>query len=290
MVREHRKEFFDRDYSAREAYGRLWQYARKYWPRLALGVICGVLTAGTLVPMFSMIQPVLAKVESHQERKVPGGPDAGGQTVRCSEMQESRADDVSGKEARKLLKEYGKIRVFAEKLGIKMEGGDDALNLQLLFSIVILLPLLAFLRLGLVFLNHYCLAWAGMKTVRDIRCDLLHHAMVQSMQFHGRISVGQLMSRCVSDPQQVQHIIQTVLQELAQAPFEIAISFGFIIWTAASNGMLSTLVLLAIGFPLFMLPVLFLSKVIRKWSRKAMERFALVGNTAQILQGAGRQL
>ena len=103
MVREHRKEFFDRDYSAREAYGRLWQYARKYWPRLALGVICGVLTAGTLVPMFSMIQPVLAKVESHQERKVPGGPDAGGQTVRCSEMQESRANDVSGKEARKLL-------------------------------------------------------------------------------------------------------------------------------------------------------------------------------------------
>ena len=278
MVSEHRKEFFDRDYSAREAYGRLWQYARKYWPRLALGVICGVLTAGTLVPMFSMIQPVLAKVESHQERKVPGGPDAGGQMVRCSEMQESRADDVSGKEAQKLLKEYGKIRVFAEKLGIKMEGDDDALNLPVLFSIVILLPLLAFLRLGLVFLNHYCLAWAGMKTVRDIRCDLLHHAMIQSMQFHGRISVGQLMSRCVSDPQQVQHIIQTVLQELAQAPFEIAISFGFIIWTAASNGMLSTLVLLAIGFPLFMLPVLLLSKVIRKWSRKAMERFALVGN------------
>ena len=278
MKTSYHREFFDREYTAREAYARLWHYARRYGFRLFLGVICGILTAGTLVPMFSMIQPVLARVESHQERKVLRSPDADGQSVRCLETQESRATGAADKETRKLLKEYGKIRAFAEKLGIETEGDDDVLNLPLLFAIVVLLPLLAFLRLGLVFLNHYCLAWAGMKTVRDIRCDLLHHAMVQSMQFHGRINVGQLMSRCAGDPQQVQHIIQTVLQEIAQAPFEIAISFGFIIWTAAANGMLSTLALLAIGFPLFMLPVLFLSKVIRKWSRKAMERFAMVAN------------
>ena len=278
MKTSYRREFFDREYTAREAYARLWRYARRYGFRLSLGVICGILTAGTLVPMFSMIQPVLARVESRQGRQDVRGADAEGGEIRRPETQKSRADAASGKEARKLLKEYGKIRAFAEKLGIETEGDGDVLSLPLLFAIVVLLPLLAFLRLGLVFLNHYCLAWAGMKTVRDIRCDLLHHAMVQSMQFHGRINVGQLMSRCAGDPQQVQHIIQTVLQELAQAPFEIAISFGFIIWTAAANGMLSTLVLLAIGFPLFMLPVLFLSKVIRKWSRKAMERFALVGN------------
>lgn len=71
---------------------------------------------------------------------------------------------------------------------------------------------------GLVFLNHYCLAWAGMKTVRDIRCELLQCINAQSMQFHGRIDVGQLMSRCTSDPQQVQLIIQHVLQEVAQTP------------------------------------------------------------------------
>ena len=273
-----KSEFFDREYGAREAYARLWRYARRYGFRLALGVVCGVLTAGTLVPMFSMIQPVLARIETRQERRDALRPDIVEVERGGTEALAPKATGTADKEARKLLKKYGKIRAFAEKLGIEMEGDDDVLNLPLLFAIVILLPLLAFLRLGLVFLNHYCLAWAGMKTVRDIRCDLLHHAMAQSMQFHGRINVGQLMSRCASDPQQVQHIIQTVLQELAQAPFEIAISVGFIVWTAAANGMLSTLVLLAIGFPLFMLPVLFLSKVIRKWSRKAMERFALVGN------------
>ena len=269
-----RQEFFDREYPAMEAYARLWRYARRYQFRLAVGFVCGVLTAGTLVPMFSMIQPVLARVEFRQEKTV-SRVDAN--RTEADRTGANRAD-AADKQTKKLLKEYGKVRAVAEKFGIEVSEDEDALSLPLLFAVIVVLPLLALLRLGLVFLNHYCLAWAGMKTVRDIRCDLLHHAMSQSMQFHGRINVGQLMSRCAGDPQQVQHIIQTVLQELAQAPFEIAISFGFIVWTAVTNGMLSTLLLLAVGFPLFMLPVLFLSKVIRKWSRRAMERFALVGN------------
>lgn len=99
----HRAEFFDRDYPALEAYSRLWSYARKYWVRLVLGVVCGVLTAGTLVPMFSMIQPVLARVENRQGRQDVRGPDADGGVIRSSEAQASRTADASGKEARKLL-------------------------------------------------------------------------------------------------------------------------------------------------------------------------------------------
>ena len=275
MNLDYRKEFFDREYAVREAYGRVWKYARKYRFRIFLGVLCGVLTAGTLVPMFSLVQPTLARVETRQDRKDPASP-AAGTTVAATAAPSSA--DALGKEAKKLDREYGKLRRAAERFGIRMQENDEALGVPLLFAIVILLPFVALVRLGLVFLNHYCLAWAGMKTVRDIRCELLNHVAAQSLQFHGRINVGQLMSRCAADPQQVQIIIQTVLQEVAQAPFEIAISIGYIVWTAARNGMLSTLVLLAVGFPLFMLPVIFLSKVIRKWSRKALERFSMVGS------------
>ena len=86
------------------------------------------------------------------------------------------------------------------------------------------------------------------------------------------------MSRCTSDPHQVQLVIQHVLQELAQAPFEIAVSVGFIVWSAAKNNMLPTLGIIVIGFPMFMVPVVFLSKRIRKWSKKALERFSVVGS------------
>ena len=266
------KEFFDREYTAKEAYGRLWSYARKYWFRLAMGVICGMLTAGTLVPMFGLIQPALAKVELRQAKS----NDAQSASPSAAQLPSTTAG--VDRKAKGMLREYGKIQAFAQKIGLDMQDDDEALGLPLLFAIIVLLPLVALLRCGLVFLNHYCLAWSGMKTVRDIRCELLRRINAQSMQFHGRIDVGQLMSRCTSDPQQVQIIIQTVLQEIAQAPFEIAVSIGFIVWTAWRNQMLPTLGILVVGFPLFMLPVVFLSKVIRRWSRKALERFSLVGS------------
>ena len=280
MKVNYRQEFFDREYTAKEAYARLWQFARKYKFRLAMGVLCGMLTAGTLVPMFGMIQPVLAKVERREseELRIKNEELRNDGEVKDLSSSVSRPASVADKQSKKILKEYGKIQQWAAKVGIELQDEDEALGLPLFFAIVVLLPLVALVRLGLVFLNHYCLAWAGMKTVRDIRCELLRCVNAQSMQFHGRIDVGQLMSRCTSDPQQVQLIIQTVLQEVAQAPFEIAVSIGFIVWTAWQNHMLPTLCILAIGFPLFMIPVVFLSKRIRKWSRKALERFSVVGS------------
>jgi len=281
----YRREFFDREYTAREAYGRAWGYARKYKLRVILGIVCGILTASTLLPFFQMIQPTLSRVESRVAAKPVEGeskelanapaPDAvAAPAGECA----AAASAAAKKKAKGLEKEYGKIRKWAAKLGVPMQSEDEALGIPLLLAIIIVVPLVALLRCALVFLNHYCLAWAGMKTVRDIRCDILRHVQGQSMQFHGRIDVGQLMSRCTSDPHQVQLVIQHVLQELAQAPFEIAVSVGFIVWSAAKNDMLPTLGIIVVGFPMFMVPVVFLSKRIRKWSKKALERFSAVGS------------
>ena len=67
MAVEYRKEFFDRQYSAREAYARVWKYARKYKFRIFVGIVCGMLTAGTLVPLFQVIQPTLEKVSQNEK-------------------------------------------------------------------------------------------------------------------------------------------------------------------------------------------------------------------------------
>ena len=264
---KYRQEFFDREYSAREVYGRLWRYARKYRLRIMAGMLCGVLTAGTLIPLFQVIGPALdrvgaAEVSARQEAPSPAAP----------------AASKTERKAKGMLKQYDKVKEFAAKHGIEMQDEDDALGLPLLFAILVVVPAAALARCALTFLNHYCLTWAGMHTVKDIRCDILSHLQRQSMQFFGRIDVGQLMSRSTSDPQQVQLIIRNVLQELAQAPFEILVSVGFIVWTAVQNGMLPTLGLIVVGFPLFMAPVVFISKRVRKWSKRALQRFARLGS------------
>ena len=276
----YRKEFFDREYTAKEAYGRVWSYARKYKMRIILGIICGILTAGTLVPFFQVIQPALQQVESRQETPAQGKAaeaptEAVAQEAAGGAVKEK---DKAAKKAKGLEKDYGKVRKWLAEHGVNLQDENEALGLPLLFLIIVVVPVVALFRCALVFLNHYCLAWAGMRTVRDIRCDIFRHVQAQSMQFHGRIDVGQLMSRCTSDPHQVQQIIQHVLQELAQAPFEIAVSVGFIIYSAIQNHMLPTLGVIVFGFPMFMIPVVFLSKRIRKWSKKALQRFSVVGS------------
>ncbi len=290
----YRKEFFDREYTAKEAYGRLWTYARRYRARLIFGVICGILTAGTLVSFFSVIQPALEHVEkpvevareverdvkSEELRVVSDGAEEAAPTTGHQQPTANHQPPTtkSDKKAKGLIKDYGKVRKWAQKLGVDLQGEDEELGLPLLLLILVVVPIVALVRCGLLFLNHYCLAWAAMHTIRDIRVDVLKSVQAQSMQFHGRIDVGQLMSRCTNDPNQLKLVLQHVVQELAQAPFEIAVSVGFIIWTAVKNDMLPTLGVLVVGFPLFMLPVVFLSKRIRKWSKKALQRFSVVGS------------
>ena len=277
---EYHKEFFDREYSAREAYGRLWQSAKRYRFRIIVGVVCGMLTAGTLVPLFQAVQPALEKVSVVQEVKAEFSDES--TTVTAAPEATSAAPLAVPKGMKapdtKLPSWYPKVEKLAKKVGINLTSEDGSVGGALAFLAIIVIPIVALVRLGLVFLNQYCLTWAGSKVVADIRVELLEHIQKQSLQFFGRIDVGMLMSRATGDPAQVQQIIQVTLAQLARAPFEILVSVGFVIYFAVVNHMLATLALIVIGFPMFMLPVIFIGKKIRKWSKKSMERGSVVGS------------
>lgn len=285
MSIDYKKEFFDREYTAREAYGRVWKYARKYRFRIVVGIVCGMLTAGTLLPLFQVIQPTLEKVSANEqaiaqssepEVGITAQPEAGAPVQAPAPKKHGLAKKMD--EAAKLPSWYPKAEKIARKLGIELQDESGAMGGALVLMAIVIIPFVAFVRLGLIFLNQYCLTWSASKVVADLRVDILKHIQRQSMQFHGRIDVGQLMSRATGDPQIVQSIIQTMLSELARAPFEIAVSVGFIIWFAIVNHQLPTLAVIFIGMPAFMLPVVSLGKMIRKWSRRTLERSSVVGS------------
>ena len=280
---EYKREFFDRDYTFREAYGRAWKYARRYRLRITVGVVCGMLTAGTLVPIFTVVKPALEKVSRTERRMAEQGektPGADGRAV-APQPPQGRAvapQPPQGQPQEALPSWYYKAKAIADKLGIPLEQEDGAMGGLLVLMAVIGIPLVACLRLGLIFLNQYCLTWAASRVVMDLRQDLLRKVQEQSLQFHGRIDVGQLMSRATSDPQVMQSLIQTMLAELCRAPFEIFVSVAFIICFAIANDMLATLGIIAIAMPAFMLPVCGLGRVIRKWSRRTLEKTSVVGS------------
>ena len=276
---EYRTEFFDRTYTAKEAYARLWKYARRYRFRIICGIVCGMLTAGTLLPLFQVIQPAVAKVSENEVTAALAAERA--ESVVPPDVRPSAArSDFERRMARAstLPSWYPKAEKVARKLGIELQGENGEMGGALLVIAIVVIPLVAGLRLLFIFLNQYCLAWSATHVVTDLRIDLLRQIQRQSMQFHGRIDVGQLMSRATSDPNSVQQIIQGMLAEVARAPFEILTAVGFIIWFAITNHMLPTLALIFIGMPAFMVPVRGLGKRIRRWSRRSLERTSVVGS------------
>ena len=177
----YKREFFDREYSAKEAYGRLWGFTRKYRFRIYLGILCGMLTAGTLLPLFQVIQPALDKVGSVEQGAAAKmeAPHTGGSRA-CATVESAMPAAAASKAEKKVLKEYGKLKKVAEMIGFELQDENEALG--------------AMARCAFLFLNKYCLSWAALHTVKDVRCSILRHIQKQSMQFHGRIDVGQLMS------------------------------------------------------------------------------------------------
>ena len=284
MAMEYQKEFFDREYTAWEAYARVWKYARKYKFRIFVGLICGVLTAGTMLPMLQVIQPALDKVSQNERVAAIKAEfaDEGGKDARQETKDETRASSAFEREIAKKSKLpswYPKVEKIARKCGIELQDKSGAMGGALLLIAVVVIPFVAGLRLLFIFLNQYCLCWAATRAVMDLRIDLFRQIQKQSLQFHGRIDVGQLMSRASGDPAVVQGIIQGMFAELCRAPFEILLAVGFILYFAVANHMLATLGIIAIGLPAFMLPIVGIGKKIRHWSRKSLEKTSVVGSS-----------
>ena len=267
MAVSYTKEFFDRTYTIREAYGRVWKYARRYRFRLFAGVVCGMLTAGTLVPFFQIVQPTLQHVESHDRSldsaaAVPAPPRE--PAAQSPQPAPRNAFEKQMAKHSKLPAWYPQVERFAAKMGIRLQNEKGGMAGALLLIVCLVVPAVALARLALLYLNHYCLSWAGARAVADIRQDLLEHVQRQNLQFFGRVDVGQLMTRISNDPQQIQVILSTILSEVAMAPFEIFVAVGYIVWFAVANDMMATLLLLCIGFPLFVLPVQMIGKKVKK--------------------------
>lgn len=145
-----------------------------------------------------------------------------------------------------------------------------------LLSVVLVLAVL--LKMLTQFLNQYLLTKAGMKVVMDVRNEMFAHLQRQSLAFHGRSDVGKLMSRASADPETIRTLISQTMSDLCRAPFEVLSAVGFVAFFAVRNNMVSLLLIAVLGYPLCMLPVVWLGRMIRRWSQRLLEQSAGIGS------------
>jgi len=166
----------------------------------------------------------------------------------------------------------------ASRLGFKLRDEQGNITNLLKLIALIIIPAVALFKLLVMYLNNYCLRWTGAKVVQDFRVDLFNHLQSQSLEFFGRADVGQIMSRCTNDPQQVDRVISTTLAQVCRAPFEIIFAVGFMIHFAIVNNIIEVLAIVFFGFPLFIVPMAFFGAKVRKWAKKAMQRISMVSS------------
>ena len=280
---KYRKEFFDREFSVCEVYPRLWKYIRRYRFRLLVGVLCGMLSAGALLPFYQVMQPMVTKVEESAGKKTLVLPDAHSSLIEAGNKNKIEKKLAS---AAKLPGWFSEAEAFASRFGLRFTKDDGTMDGVMLLVLLGIVPVVVFVRLLMGFLNSYYLSWASSRAVADLRCDMMEHVQQQSLEFFGRIDMGQIMARVVGDPGSLVKIMTVMLPELVIAPFEIFVSIYFILKFAFDNDMMGVLLILIVGAPFFIVPVLLLGRKIRKWMKISLQSGSVIGSRVhEVLTG-----
>ncbi len=280
------QEWFDKEFTAGEVYGRLFKKARKYSWALFLGVFSGMMVAGTWLPVFQVLQPAILQM---QGASGGGGGGSGNAGMReCANVGENsgkagkpegaNAAAVGEPKKAKLPGWFKEVEKAAKVLGVTITDEKGDVRTSFFIMMLLVVPLALALRLGTLYLNNYTLQWAGARVVRDIRNEMFDHLQNQSLKFFGKMDTGRIMSRCNNDPGTVQVVVAYTVAELCRAPFEIITSIGFVIYFAIKNDMIEMIVLAFVGYPLAMYPLWWIGKKIRNYARKGMERGAILGS------------
>lgn len=260
----------------RRLYRRLLAFTKPYRLRLALGILAGMMSAGTLFVIFDNANDAVASFRSGTSHAATqpatsNTPTPQPSTPNSPTPQPSTPDD-------KLQAKIERVErtLASHGLHVSIRNADNTITWQGLVIVMLAIPLLIIFRIITSVLNHYCMRWVGAAVVRDLRDSLFSTLQRQSLKFYGRIDIGELISRCVNDTASVEHVVSSTIANAARAPFEI---IAVLLWAAKysiENGIGRFVLAIAVFLPLCVLPILILGQRVKRWTKKSLERISFV--------------
>ena len=264
-------------------YRRLLGFALKYRTRMAIGIVSGLLSAGSFFGLLSFMPNAFEAFRVSENGGQLAQPAAEAQPPNASPDSEAvrRPHHLApivaenrSPQAAKMPGWFRKVEGIAERFGIPLRHDDDTLTWQALALGLLLLPLVVFARIFTSFLNNYCMRWVGAAVVRDIRSDLFSSLQRQSLKYFGNCDIGQLISSCVNDTASVEHVISRTVAEAARAPFEILAAVVFAVLFALRNGLGKFILAVCVLLPLCLVPIIILGVRVKRWTKKSLERIS----------------
>lgn len=216
-------------------------YLRKYWPRLACGILLGLLfgisNAGILGATKTLMDRVFPKPaeESNTKASPP------------SRMRKALASVT---------------RHISQAVDPWLPAAGRPLDRQQALGVLLFFPLLFAFRGAAGYLTAYCMGWVSERVVSDLRQDVFEKLSSLSLDFYNRSTMGELITHVDGDTQALQKALNFGVSDLVKEPIGILGTLIFLLWMDWEL----TLFVVAF-FPLCIIPMSVLGKKMRRASR-----------------------
>lgn len=307
----HRKKQKDKKPLPMSIYWRLLTYVKPYKWQLTIGILAGVVASGSMFGGIMMLPGLLKganvaapeTVEQNRQTavrivagldKVKTGPKERERTVE-NILNEPSERGMLEHNIDKTEKKLKKIFPASWNIHVLYDRGDVILNMfgsrifripaetpagkmtwQFFALFAFFFVLLWAIRNLFIFINHYYMRWVGIRVVTDLRQAAFKSLMNQSLCFFGRIDIGQMISRTTNDTTVMETAVANSIADATRCPLEILTCVIAVFMASAkfNNWMLPVILLL--GLPLCMVPLVLISRRIRNIFRRAFEQIAVV--------------
>src|SRR6185369_3997712 len=96
-------------------------------------------------------------------------------------------------------------------------------NEAMLWGVVVLIPVVFFLKMVFTYTQSYLMAWLGQKVTQELREDLFRHLHDLSMDFYWKSRSGDVLSRLTSDLSRVGDALQFVPLYIVRDTMTVAV-------------------------------------------------------------------
>lgn len=135
-----------------------------------------------------------------------------------------------------------------------------------LVRLAFVLVFVAFFKASSLFVNRYCIQLVAIRVSRDLRQKYFEHIQSLPLSFYHDYNIGSLSNRVAGDASIIANAINSLLLNYIQVPFAVVSTLAacfFISWKLS--------LVIFIGFPLIVLPIVWIAKKI-KYISKQMQR------------------
>ncbi len=223
---------------------KLWELVRPYRARLFLGVFTGILAGFMPAVMIGSIAVIVGVIFPSPNQK-----------------------PVEEKWA-------GQLPAFATQwlhdARLALENGLHE-HRSAALVLVVIIPLVMFLRGLVTYLNVYFLQWAAIRAVTDLRVKLFGHLLNLSAGFFNQSRSGELISRIMNDTTALQVIFANTTSVIIRDPVTLVSVLGLLLLRSETRTM--TLISIVV-LPVCLIPLSIFSKKVRRSSGELQNQMA----------------